>query len=89
MDFLDSNGLAYLWNKIKNLMGKKADLVDGKIPAEQLPETGSVSMSDVDAEIAAHNESTSAHSDIRETVADTVKIGWYDGDLNTDRKSVV
>ena len=28
--YLDSNGLLYLWNKIKNIVGTKVDKVEGK-----------------------------------------------------------
>lgn len=37
--FLDEEGLSRLWQRIKSKLDTKADLVDGKVPIEQLPES--------------------------------------------------
>lgn len=37
MKALDQSGLSYLWGKILNRLGTKADLVNGKVPLSQLP----------------------------------------------------
>lgn len=37
MAYLDKAGLTYLWGKIKSSLSAKADLVDGKVPVNQLP----------------------------------------------------
>ena len=38
MAYLDKTGLTYFWGKVKSFLSAKADLVDGKIPVEQLPD---------------------------------------------------
>ena len=40
MDALNATGLAYAWQQIKSKLNKKADLVNGKVPASQLPSGG-------------------------------------------------
>ena len=37
MAYLDKTGLTYFWGKVKSKLSTKADLVNGKIPAAQLP----------------------------------------------------
>lgn len=37
---LDQTGLAYFWQKITGRLATKADLVNGKVPANQLPASG-------------------------------------------------
>ena len=37
---LDQTGLAYFWSKITGRLATKADLVNGKVPASQLPASG-------------------------------------------------
>ena len=39
MAYLDKTGLTYFWGKIKAFLSAKADLINGKIPDEQLPDT--------------------------------------------------
>ena len=38
MAYLDKAGLTHFWDAIKTKLSNKADLVDGKVPASQLPD---------------------------------------------------
>lgn len=37
MKLLDMNGLAYFWDRLQLALSQKADLINGKVPAAQLP----------------------------------------------------
>lgn len=59
MAFLDKAGLIYLWSKIKAFLSAKADLVNGKIPNEQLSDE-IATKSDLEEAITSIDNSLSA-----------------------------
>ena len=71
------------FNFLNNKINAKADLVDGKVPLEQLPDI------QADASIEAHDQSPSAHQDLRSLIndldaakADKADIGTVDWSQN-------
>ena len=74
-DNLETN----ITEEIEDALENKADLVDGKVPLEQLPDvedvlTGDITSHNHATEIGNHNSSETAHTDIRNAVAEAKAI---------------
>ncbi len=76
--------------EIEGALDNKADLVDGKVPLEQLPDvedvlTGDITSHNHATEIGNHNTSETAHSDIRQAITNIQTIiATIDGETDAD-----